>query len=89
MGSLLVLPTAFANLMIKGLYNFSISISILRLVDIVNRFTYKVVMEIDEMPDEIFEFYGEPQAKKKDAAHSAANGALWYLKHEGFLRCKD
>ncbi|XP_022888734.1 dicer-like protein 4 isoform X2 [Olea europaea var. sylvestris] len=55
----------------------------------IKEFTFKVGMEIDEMPDEIFEFYGEPQAKKKDAAHSAANGALWYLKHEGFLRCKD
>lgn len=46
-------------------------------------------MEIGEMADETFEFYGEPRAKRKDAAHSAANGALWYLKNEGFLRGKD
>ncbi|CAI9783088.1 unnamed protein product [Fraxinus pennsylvanica] len=51
-------------------------------------FTFKVVMEIDEMADETVEFYGEPRAKKKDAANSAANGALWYLRNEGFLRGK-
>lgn len=49
------------------------------------RFTYKVNMEIEEMPNETFEFYGEPRAKKKDAAEHAAEGALWYLKHEGFI----
>lgn len=42
-------------------------------------------MEIEEMPNETFEFYGEPRAKKKDAAEHAAEGALWYLKHEGFI----
>lgn len=48
------------------------------------RFVYKVVMEIAEKPNEQFEFYGEPRLKKKEAAEHAAQGALWYLKHEGY-----
>ncbi|KAJ1382389.1 Ribonuclease III domain [Sesbania bispinosa] len=48
-------------------------------------FTFKVTLEIEEVPDTIFEFILEPQSKKKDAAESAAEGAFWYLEHEGYL----
>lgn len=46
---------------------------------------YKVVLEIAGKMNEEFEFIGEPRLKKKDAAESAAEGALWYLKHEGHI----
>ncbi|KAJ6406905.1 hypothetical protein OIU84_010423 [Salix udensis] len=48
-------------------------------------FTYKVVVEIEEAPDKNFECVGSPQMKKKAAAENAAEGALWYLKHELYL----
>ncbi|KAI3446800.1 hypothetical protein Pfo_003465 [Paulownia fortunei] len=48
-------------------------------------FIYKIVLEIEEMPNETFEFYGQPRMRKKDAAEHAAQGALWYLKHEGYI----
>ncbi|XP_057416862.1 dicer-like protein 4 isoform X3 [Lotus japonicus] len=48
-------------------------------------FTIKVTLEIEEIPDMIFEFVGEPLLKKKDAAKSAAEGALWYLQQKGYL----
>ncbi|KAJ6330705.1 hypothetical protein OIU76_009327 [Salix suchowensis] len=48
-------------------------------------FTYKVVVEIEEAPDKNFECVGSPQMKKKAAAENAAEGALWYLKHERYL----
>ncbi|KAF9680685.1 hypothetical protein SADUNF_Sadunf06G0147300 [Salix dunnii] len=48
-------------------------------------FTYKVVVEIEEAPDKNFECVGLPQMKKKAAAENAAEGALWYLKHERYL----
>ncbi|XP_059635348.1 dicer-like protein 4 isoform X2 [Cornus florida] len=48
-------------------------------------FTFKVVVEIEEASNMILECYGEPRAKKKDAAEHAAEGALWYLKHVGYL----
>uniref|UniRef100_A0A5B7C289 Putative dicer-like protein 4 isoform X2 n=1 Tax=Davidia involucrata TaxID=16924 RepID=A0A5B7C289_DAVIN len=51
-------------------------------------FTFKVVVVIEEASDMILECYGEPHAKKKDAAEHAAEGALWYLKHEGYLSLK-
>ncbi|XP_012844161.1 PREDICTED: dicer-like protein 4 isoform X2 [Erythranthe guttata] len=51
----------------------------------IKEFVFRVVMEIEEMPNETFEFYGEPRARKKDAAEHAAEGALWYLKHEGYI----
>lgn len=49
------------------------------------RFTFKVVVETDEALHKILECYGEPKARKKDAAEHAAEGALWYLKHKGYL----
>ena len=33
----------------------------------------------------ILECFGGPRTKKKAAAEHAAEGALWYLKHEGYL----
>lgn len=48
-----------------------------------------VVVEIDEPEQSILEITGRPLAKKKDAAENAAEGALWYLKHEGYLLVKD
>ena len=42
------------------------------------------MLEIEELPNESFEFYGELQARKKDAAESAADAALWYLENEGY-----
>lgn len=44
-----------------------------------------MTLEIEEIPDMIFEFVGEPLLKKKDAAKSAAEGALWYLQQKGYL----
>lgn len=49
------------------------------------RFTCKVTLEIEEAQNLILEFVGEPLSKKKDAAESAAEGAFWYLQHEGYL----
>lgn len=43
-----------------------------------------MVVEIDDAEKFILECTGRPLAKKKDAAESAAEGALWYLKHEGY-----
>ncbi|XVE71087.1 hypothetical protein DITRI_Ditri10aG0122200 [Diplodiscus trichospermus] len=48
-------------------------------------FTYRVIIEIEEAPDMILECFGGPRTKKKAAAEDAAEGALWYLKHEGYL----
>ncbi|KAL9399688.1 hypothetical protein Peur_008649 [Populus x canadensis] len=48
-------------------------------------FTYKVVVEIEEAPEMNFECVGSPQMKKKAAAEDAAEGALWYLKHQRYL----
>ncbi|KAK4369861.1 hypothetical protein RND71_009336 [Anisodus tanguticus] len=47
-------------------------------------FTFRVVVEIEET-SRVIESYGEPRAKKKDAAEHAAEGALWFLKQEGYL----
>ncbi|KAI3443972.1 hypothetical protein Pfo_000637 [Paulownia fortunei] len=49
------------------------------------QFIFKIVMEIEERPNETFEFYGEPRSKKKEAAEHAAEGTLWYLKQEGYI----
>ncbi|KAL0292773.1 UNVERIFIED_CONTAM: Dicer-like protein 4 [Sesamum calycinum] len=51
----------------------------------IKEFIFKIVMEIEELPNQIFEFYGEPRMRKKDAAEHAAQGALWYLKQEGYI----
>ncbi|XP_068345228.1 dicer-like protein 4 [Pyrus communis] len=48
-------------------------------------FTYKAVVKIEEDPDTLLECFGEPNMKKKAAAESAAEGALWYLKNRGFM----
>ncbi|KAL3629633.1 endoribonuclease Dicer [Castilleja foliolosa] len=48
-------------------------------------FVFKIMLEIEERPNHSFEFYGEPRARKKDAAEHAAQGALWFLKHEGYI----
>lgn len=49
------------------------------------RFTYKVVLKIEEAPDTVFGFFGAPHLRKKAAAEHAAEAALWYLKKEGYL----
>lgn len=57
------------------------------LLQIIFRFTFRVVVEIEEM-SRVIEAYGEPRLKKKDAAEHAAEGALWFLKKEGYLLYK-
>nr|XP_016506314.1 PREDICTED: dicer-like protein 4 [Nicotiana tabacum] len=47
-------------------------------------FTFRVVVEIEET-SRVIESCGAPRAKKKDAAEDAAEGALWFLKHEGYM----
>lgn len=54
------------------------------LLQIIFRFTFRVLVEIEET-SRVIESYGEAQAKKKDAAEHAAEGALWFLKQEGYL----
>ncbi|GLU01387.1 hypothetical protein SLE2022_186970 [Rubroshorea leprosula] len=49
-------------------------------------FTYKVIVEIEEASNLTLECYGSSKSKKKAAADDAAEGALWYLKHEGYSR---
>ncbi|XP_021741889.1 dicer-like protein 4 isoform X2 [Chenopodium quinoa] len=49
-------------------------------------FTFKVMVVIEEAEDVILECFGQPQAKKKAAAEEAAEGALWLLKKEGYIR---
>lgn len=49
-----------------------------------NRFSFKVIVEIEEASTKVLECFGGPQAKKKTAADHAAEGALWYLKHVGY-----
>lgn len=44
-----------------------------------------MVLEIEEMRNEVFEFYGEPWPRKKDASEQAADAALWYLEREGYI----
>ncbi|XP_062157664.1 dicer-like protein 4 isoform X2 [Alnus glutinosa] len=52
-------------------------------------FTFKVVVEKKEAPDVVLECFGAPRSKKKDAEEHAAEGALWYLKHDGYLLESD
>ncbi|XP_073044162.1 dicer-like protein 4 isoform X2 [Primulina eburnea] len=49
------------------------------------QFIYKIMLDIEEMPEETFEFYGKPRTRKKDAAENAAQGAIWFLKCQGYL----
>ncbi|KAJ4709652.1 Dicer-like protein [Melia azedarach] len=47
-------------------------------------FTFRVVVQI-EAPGTVLECTGGPRSKKKAAAEHAAEGAIWYLEHEGYL----
>lgn len=56
---------------------------------VLNRFTFKVVVEMrEETPMTILECFSEPRPNKKMAADHAAEGALWYLRHVGCLLSK-
>ncbi|XP_074579672.1 endoribonuclease Dicer homolog 4 isoform X2 [Curcuma longa] len=46
-------------------------------------FTYKVIVEV--AGTEHLECFGDPKPQKKAAQQHAAEGALWYLKHTGYL----
>ncbi|KAI4376730.1 hypothetical protein MLD38_014457 [Melastoma candidum] len=46
------------------------------------RFTYKVIVEVDESPNRVLECFSKPQPKKKATAENAAEGAIWYPKHQ-------
>lgn len=50
------------------------------------RFTFKVVVLIEEAEDVTMECFGRPQVKKKAAAEEAAEGAIWFLKKEGYMK---
>ncbi|XP_047941505.1 dicer-like protein 4 isoform X2 [Salvia hispanica] len=52
----------------------------------IKQFVYKVQLQIVGKLNEELECIGEPRLKKKDAAESAAEGALWYLKSKGHIR---
>ncbi|XP_048490834.1 dicer-like protein 4 isoform X2 [Beta vulgaris subsp. vulgaris] len=49
-------------------------------------FTFKVVVLIEEAEDVALECFGRPQVKKKAAAEEAAEGAIWFLKKEGYIK---
>ncbi|XP_042491944.1 endoribonuclease Dicer homolog 4 [Macadamia integrifolia] len=49
------------------------------------KFTFKVTVEMEEASRTVLECFGAPQPGKKAAAENAAEGALWYLKHQGYL----
>ncbi|GAV83950.1 dsrm domain-containing protein/DEAD domain-containing protein/Helicase_C domain-containing protein/Ribonuclease_3 domain-containing protein/PAZ domain-containing protein/dsRNA_bind domain-containing protein [Cephalotus follicularis] len=49
-------------------------------------YTFKVMLEIEEAPDASLECFGAPRNTKKAAAEHAAEGSLWYLEHEGYVR---
>lgn len=48
-------------------------------------FWYKVVVAIEDSPGMVLECFSDPRATKKAAAEHAAEGALWYLRHEGYV----
>lgn len=50
-----------------------------------HRFTYKVTLEVLGATPTILECFSKPMLKKKAAAEHAAEGALWYLHHLGYL----
>lgn len=55
-----------------------------------NRFTFKVIVDMKEDGSRIVvECMGKPQFNKKNAAESAAEGALWYLMHLGYPKEAD
>jgi endoribonuclease Dicer len=47
-------------------------------------FIMKVTVRIEEGENTILEARGNPRQKKKDASDEAAEGALWYLEHQGY-----
>lgn len=49
------------------------------------RFWYKVVVAIEDSPGMVLESFSDPRETKKAAAEHAAEGALWYLRHEGYV----
>ncbi|KAI4379355.1 hypothetical protein MLD38_005667 [Melastoma candidum] len=49
-------------------------------------FTYKVIVEVEDSPNRVLECFSEPRPKKKAAAEHAAEGAIWYLKHQGYIK---
>lgn len=50
-----------------------------------SRFTYKVIVEVEDAPNMKLECYGEARPTKKAAAEHAAEAAMWCLKHTKFL----
>ncbi|XP_031480421.1 endoribonuclease Dicer homolog 4 isoform X3 [Nymphaea colorata] len=46
-------------------------------------FTFKVSVQVLGATSTTLECFSEPKAKKKDAADHAAEGALWWLQHQG------
>lgn len=49
------------------------------------RFTYKVTVKIRGPSETILECYSDAMPQKKAAQEHAAQGALWYLKQDGYL----
>ncbi|KAK4269456.1 hypothetical protein QN277_022610 [Acacia crassicarpa] len=50
------------------------------------KFTFKVVFEMEAGLKTTVECFSSPHPKKKAAADHVAEGALWFLKHEGHVR---
>ncbi|CAI0395038.1 unnamed protein product [Linum tenue] len=48
-------------------------------------FVFKVTVEIEDSQSMTLECFGNSHTRKKVAAESAAEAALWYLKHEGYV----
>nr|CAD1831898.1 unnamed protein product [Ananas comosus var. bracteatus] len=48
-------------------------------------FTYKVTVRVEGATATLLECFGDPKAQKKAAQEHAAEGALWYLKQQGYL----
>ncbi|XP_019057832.1 PREDICTED: dicer-like protein 4 [Tarenaya hassleriana] len=48
-------------------------------------FVYKVIIVIEDTPDMTLECYGAAKPTKKGAAEHAAEAAIWYLEHAGYL----
>ncbi|KAI3744431.1 hypothetical protein L1987_57511 [Smallanthus sonchifolius] len=54
--------------------------------DHLKQFAFKVSLTIEDALNTHLECIGDLQAKKKDAAEFAAQGAIWYLKQTGYLK---
>ncbi|ONK76677.1 uncharacterized protein A4U43_C03F30890 [Asparagus officinalis] len=48
-------------------------------------FTFRVIVHIEGISSTLLECYSEPKQQKRAAQENAAEGALWYLKHLGYL----